>query len=45
MIDAAHQVVTSLLTDHRDQLECLAQALLKARRSTRWMRMRQPGCL
>jgi cell division protease FtsH len=29
MVDAAHQEVTSLLTDHRDQLESLAQALLK----------------
>ncbi len=30
MIDAAHQEVTQLLTDHRDQLESLAQALLAA---------------
>jgi len=29
VIDAAHQEVTSLLTDHRDQLESLAQALLQ----------------
>ncbi len=29
MVDAAHQEVTSLLTDHRDQLESLAQALLE----------------
>jgi cell division protease FtsH len=30
MVDTAHQEVTSLLSDHRDQLESLAQALLKA---------------
>jgi cell division protease FtsH len=30
LIDSAHQEVTHLLTDHRDQLEGLAQALLKA---------------
>jgi cell division protease FtsH len=30
LIDAAHQEVTRLLTEHRDQLESLAQALLKA---------------
>ncbi len=30
MVDTAHQEVTSLLSDHRDQLENLAQALLKA---------------
>jgi cell division protease FtsH len=30
LIDSAHQEVTHLLTDHRDQLESLAQALLKA---------------
>jgi cell division protease FtsH len=29
MVDAAHQEVTRLLGDHRDQLESLAQALLK----------------
>jgi cell division protease FtsH len=29
MIDAAHQEVTRQLTDHRDQLESLAQALLE----------------
>jgi cell division protease FtsH len=29
MIDAAHQEVTHLLTDHRDQLESLARALLE----------------
>ncbi len=28
MIDTAHQEVTSLLTEHREQLESLAQALL-----------------
>jgi cell division protease FtsH len=30
LIDGAHQEVTSLLSEHRDQLESLAQALLKA---------------
>jgi cell division protease FtsH len=30
MIDTAHQEVTRLLTDHRDQMERLAQALLKS---------------
>ncbi len=30
LIDDAHQEVTRLLTEHRDQLESLAQALLKA---------------
>ena len=30
MIEGAHQEVTRLLTDHRSQLESLAQALLKA---------------
>jgi cell division protease FtsH len=30
LVDTAHQEVTRLLTDHRDQLEGLAQALLKA---------------
>jgi cell division protease FtsH len=30
LIDAAHHEVTRLLTDHRDQLEGLAQALLRA---------------
>ncbi len=30
MVDTAHQEVTQLLTDHRDQLESLAQALLKS---------------
>jgi cell division protease FtsH len=30
MVDTAHQEVTSLLSNHRDQLENLAQALLKA---------------
>jgi cell division protease FtsH len=30
LIDGAHQEVTSLLSEHRDQLERLAQALLKA---------------
>ncbi len=29
MVDTAHQEVTQLLADHRDQLESLAQALLK----------------
>jgi cell division protease FtsH len=30
MVDAAHQEVTRLLTEHRDQLESLAQALLES---------------
>jgi cell division protease FtsH len=30
MIESAHEDVTHLLADHRDQLESLAQALLKA---------------
>jgi cell division protease FtsH len=30
LIDAAHQAVTRLLGEHRDQLESLTQALLKA---------------
>jgi cell division protease FtsH len=30
MVDTAHQEVTNLLSNHRDQLESLAQALLKA---------------
>jgi cell division protease FtsH len=30
LVDSSHQEVTHLLTDHRDQLESLAQALLKA---------------
>jgi cell division protease FtsH len=30
MVDTAHQEVTRLLGDHRDQLESLTQALLKA---------------
>ncbi len=30
LVDTAHQEVTRLLTEHRDQLESLAQALLKA---------------
>ena len=30
MVDVAHQEVTHLLSDHRDQLESLAQALLKS---------------
>ena len=30
LIEAAHEEVTRLLADHRDQLESLAQALLKA---------------
>jgi cell division protease FtsH len=30
LVDGAHEHVTRLLTDHREQLESLAQALLKA---------------
>ena len=30
MVDEAHAEVTQLLTDHRDQLDSLAHALLKA---------------
>ena len=30
LVESAHEQVTQLLTDHRDQLESLAQALLKA---------------
>jgi cell division protease FtsH len=30
LVESAHQEVTSLLSEHRDQLESLAQALLKA---------------
>jgi cell division protease FtsH len=30
LVEASHEEVTRLLTDHRDQLESLAQALLKA---------------
>jgi cell division protease FtsH len=30
LVDGAHEEVTRLLSDHRDQLESLAQALLKA---------------
>jgi cell division protease FtsH len=30
LVESAHEHVTHLLTDHRDQLESLAQALLKA---------------
>ena len=36
--------VTRLLTEHRDQLESLAQALLKARRSTRSTPTPRPAC-
>ena len=30
LVESAHEQVTQLLVDHRDQLESLAQALLKA---------------
>jgi cell division protease FtsH len=30
LVEDAHKEVTQLLSDHRDQLESLAQALLKA---------------
>jgi cell division protease FtsH len=30
LVDGAHREVTELLTEHREQLESLAQALLKA---------------
>jgi cell division protease FtsH len=30
LVDRAHEEVTRMLTDHREQLESLAQALLKA---------------